>query len=92
MTPQTIHILIYKNAIANVLRITQKLPLENVEQFEEMIKHNHNLINNNFWFLFSQLISQLTKMHEKTDTTMKNGNGIFKSYNTANRWTKTTRI
>ena len=42
MTPQTIHILIYKNAIANGLRTTQKFPLQNVKQFNDMIKHNDN--------------------------------------------------
>ena len=59
MTPQTIYILIYKKAIANGLRITQKLPIQNVEQFDDMIKHNDNPMNNNFWHLFTQLISQL---------------------------------
>ena len=29
-------------------------------------------MNNNFWFLFTQLISQLTKMRGETDTTIKN--------------------
>ena len=53
MTPQTIHILVYKNAIANGLRITQKLPIQNVEQFDDMIKHNDNSMNNNFWHLFT---------------------------------------
>ena len=59
MTPQTIHILAYKNAIANGLRTTQKLPIQNVEQFDDMIRHNDNPMNNNFWHLFIQLISQL---------------------------------
>ena len=59
MIPQTIYILIYKNTIANGLRTTQKLPIQNVKQFDEMIKYNDNLMNNNFWPLFSQLISQL---------------------------------
>ena len=48
MTPQTIHMLVYKNAIANGLRTTQKLPIQNVEQFDDMIKHNDNPMNNNF--------------------------------------------
>ena len=51
MIPQTIHMLVYKNAIANGLRTTEKLPLENVKQFDEMIKQNRSLINNNFSFL-----------------------------------------
>ena len=59
MTPQTIHILAYKNAIASGLRITQKLPIQDVEQFDDMIKYNDNLMNNNFGHLFTQLISQL---------------------------------
>ena len=29
-------------------------------------------MNNNFWFLFTQLISKLAKMHGETDTTIKN--------------------
>ena len=70
MTPQTIHILVYKNAIANGLRITQKLPIQNVEQFDDMIKHNNNPMNNNFWHLFTQLISQLAQIHKKTDIAM----------------------
>ena len=57
--PQTIHMLVYKNAIANGLRTTQKFPIQNVEQFDDMIKHNDNPMNNNFWHLFTQLISQL---------------------------------
>ena len=56
---QTIHMLVYKNAIANGLRITEKLPIQNVEQFDDMIKYNDNPMNNNFWYLFTQLISQL---------------------------------
>ena len=59
MTPQTIHILAYKNAIANGLRTTQKLSIQNFEQFDDMIKHNDNPMNNNFWYMFTQLISQL---------------------------------
>ena len=70
MTPQTIHILVYKNAIANGLRTTQKLPIQNVEQFDDMIKHNDNPMNNNFWHLFAQLIFQLAQMHKKTKTAM----------------------
>ena len=70
MTPQAIHISVYKNAIANKLRITQKLPIQNVEQFDEMIKHNDNPMNNNFWYLFTQLIYQLTQMHKKTNIAM----------------------
>ena len=68
MTPQTIHMLVYKNAIANGLRTTTKLSIQNVKQFDEMIKHNDNPMNNNFWYLFIQLISQLTQMHKKTNT------------------------
>ena len=37
-----------------------------------MIKQNHNLINNNFWFLFTQLISQFAKMHGEINITIKN--------------------
>ena len=48
MTPQTVYILVYKNAFANALRITQKLLIQNVKQFDDMIKHNNNPINNNF--------------------------------------------
>ena len=58
ITPQTIYMLVYKNAIANGLQTTQKLPIKNVEQFDEMIRHNDNPMNNNFWHLFTQLISQ----------------------------------
>ena len=32
-----------------------------------MIKHNDNPMNNNFWHLFTQLISQLAQMHKKSD-------------------------
>ena len=60
MTLQTVHMLTYKNAIANGSRTTQKLPIKNVKQFDDMIKHNDNPMNNNFWYLFTQLISQLT--------------------------------
>ena len=70
MTPQTIYILVYKNAIANGLRTTQKLPIQNVEQFDDMIKHNDNPMNNNFWHLFTQLISQLVQMYKKTNIVM----------------------
>ena len=70
MTPQTIFMLAYKNAIANGLRITQELPIQNVEQFDDMIKHNNNPINNNFWHLFTQLISQLARMHKETNIAM----------------------
>ena len=65
MIPQTIHMLVYKNAIANGLRTIQKLPIQNVKQFDKMIKHNDNPMKNNFWHLFTQLISQLTQMHKK---------------------------
>ena len=34
-----------------------------------MIKYNDNPMNNNFWRLFKQLISQLAQMHKKTDNT-----------------------
>ena len=66
MTPQTIHMLVYKNAIANGLRTTQKNLIKNVEQFDDMIKHNDNSMNNNFWHLFKQLISQFAQMYKKT--------------------------
>ena len=59
MTPQIIYTLVYINAIANGLRTIQKLPLQNVKQFDDMIKYNNNPMNNNFWYLFTQLISQL---------------------------------
>ena len=52
MTPQTVYMLVYKNAIANGLRITQKSPIQNVEQFDDMIKYNNNPMNSNFWHLF----------------------------------------
>ena len=64
--------LVYKNAIANRLQTTQKLPLKNVEQFDKMIKYNHNPMNNNFWFLFTQFISQITKTYGDTDTIIEN--------------------
>ena len=67
MIPQTIHILVYKNAIANKLRIIQKLPIQNIKQFNDMIKHNDNPMNNNFWYFFTQLISQLAQIHKKTN-------------------------
>ena len=67
MIPQTIHILTYKNAIASGLRTTQKLPIQNVEQFDNMVKYNDNPMNNNFWHLFTQLISQFAQMHKETD-------------------------
>ena len=70
MTPQTIHMLAYKNAIANGLRTTQELPIQDVEQFDDMIKHSDNPMNNNFWHLFAQLISQLAQMHKKINTAM----------------------
>ena len=70
ITPQTIHILAYKNAIANGLRITQKLSIQNVAQFDYMIKHNGNPMNNIFWHLFTQLISQLAQMFKKSDIAM----------------------
>ena len=67
MISQAVHILVYKNAIANGLRITHKLPLQNVKQFDDMIKHNDDPMNNNFWHIFIQLISQLIQMHKKTN-------------------------
>ena len=67
MTPQTIYMLAYKNAIANGLQTTQELPIQNVEQFDDMIKHNNNPMNSNFWHLFTQLISQLARIHKKTN-------------------------
>ena len=57
--------LVYKNAIANGLRTTQKLPIQNFERFDEIIKYNDNPMNNNFWYFFVQLISQLAQMHKK---------------------------
>ena len=48
MTPQTVHMLVYKNAIVNGLRTTQELPIQDVEQFDDMIKHNDNPMNNIF--------------------------------------------
>ena len=53
MIPQTVYMLAYKNAIANGLRITQELPIQNVGQFDDMIRHNDNPMNNNFWYLFT---------------------------------------
>ena len=35
-----------------------------------MIKHNNNPLNNNFWHFFTQLISQLARMHEKINIAM----------------------
>ena len=35
-----------------------------------MIKYNNNPMNNNFWYLFTQLISQLSQMHKKSDIAM----------------------
>ena len=67
MIPQTIYILVYKNTIANGLCTTQKLTIQNVEQFDDIIKHKNNPINNNFWYLFTQFSSQLTQMHKKSD-------------------------
>ena len=58
MTRQTVYMLAYKNAVANELRTTEKLPIQNVEQFDDMIKYNDNPMNSNFWYLFTQLISQ----------------------------------
>ena len=62
--------LAYKNAIANGLRTTQKLPIQNIEQFDNTIKQNDNPMNNNFWHLFAKLISQFAQMHKKTNITM----------------------
>ena len=39
--------------------------MQNVTQFDDMIKHNDNPMNNNFWHLFTQLISQLAQMHKE---------------------------
>ena len=83
MIPQTIYILICKNAIANKLRTIQKLPIQNVKQFDDMIKYNDNSINNNFWYLFTQLISQLAQMHKKTNIAITEWEQHFKNYNTA---------
>ena len=70
MIPQTVHMLIYKIAIANGLRITQKLPIQNVEKFDDMIRYNDKPMNNNFRYLFTQLITQLTQIYKKTDIAM----------------------
>ena len=35
-----------------------------------MIKYNDNPMNNNFWHLFTQLISQLAQMHRKINISM----------------------
>ena len=70
MIPQTIHMLVYKNAIANKLRIIKKLSIQNIEQFDDMIKHNNNSMNKFFWHLFTQLISQLAQMHKESDIAM----------------------
>ena len=83
ITPQTVYMLAYKNAIANGLRTTQKLPIQNVKQFDDMIKHNNNPMNNNFWHLFTELISQLARMHKKQILQWQNGNSILVNYNTA---------
>ena len=32
-----------------------------------MIKYNDNPMNNNFWYSFTQLISQLAQMHKETN-------------------------
>ena len=69
--------LVYKNAIANGLRTTQKLPIQNVEQFDDMIKHNNNPMNNNFWYLFTQLISQLAQIYKKTNIAITKWNQHF---------------
>ena len=39
-----------------------------MEQFDDMIRHNSNPMNNNFWYLFTQLIFQLAQIHKKTNT------------------------
>ena len=70
MILQTMYILAYKNAIANGSRTTSKLPIQNVEKFDNMIKYNDNPMNSNFWHLFTQLISRLAQMHKETDTAM----------------------
>ena len=36
-----------------------------------MIKHNDNPMNNNFWYLFAQLISQFAQMHKNTKIAIK---------------------
>ena len=66
LIPQTVYMLVHKNAIANGLRIIQKLPIQNVKQFEDIIKYNDNPMNNNFWYLFIQLISQLAQIYIKS--------------------------
>ena len=48
MSPQTVHMLAYRNAIVNELKSTQKLPLANVEQFDGMIKNDKDPMNRNF--------------------------------------------
>ena len=70
MTPQTIHMLVYKNAIANGLRTTKKLTIQNVKQFDDMVKYNDNPMNSNFWHLFTQLIFQFAQIHKDTNIAM----------------------
>ena len=72
MIPQTVHMLAYKNVIANGLKTIQKLPFEYVKQFNEMIKQNNNFMNNNLWFLFKQLVFQIVKIQKKkTDAVIR---------------------
>ena len=35
-----------------------------------MVKYNDNPMNNNFWHLFTQLISQLAQIHKESDIAM----------------------
>ena len=84
--------MVYKNAIANGLQTTQKLPIQTVKQFDDMIKHNDNPMNNNFWYLFTQLISQLTQMHKKINTAMVEWDRHFNKLNTVLFLMKITRM
>ena len=70
MSLQTVHMLVYRNAIVNELKSTQKLPLADVEQFDGMIKNNKNPMNSNFWYFFTKLISKLAQIHKETNEAM----------------------
>ena len=47
-----------------------------------MIKYNDNPMNNNYWYLFTQLISQLAQMHKKINIAMAKWEQHFNKYNT----------
>ena len=82
MTPQTIYILVYKNAIASGLRIIQKLPIQNIEQFDDMIKYNDNPINNNFGICLHNGSPNWHKCIKNQISQWQNGNSILTNYNT----------